>query len=156
MNSYLDKFREVATKAGTQATAFANTASQQLTEQAKIAQAGFSLPKECDRAATILQSFLADPSHPDTVSLSYRSKMSAEHLLTIPIISLTAPGSERHPKGSPSKRQRSSRLLRRQGRLPLVWQSRQWCRRSSSRRWQLECSILYRYWRYRIWIPDWS
>ncbi|PWN24690.1 DUF500-domain-containing protein [Jaminaea rosea] len=66
MSNYLDRFRTAAQKAGTQATTFASQASRQLSEQAKIAQAGFSLPKECQRAATILQGFLADPSHPDT------------------------------------------------------------------------------------------
>lgn len=66
MNNYLDRFRTAAQKAGVQATAFASQTSRQLSEQAKIAQAGFALPKECQRAATILQSFLADPTHPDT------------------------------------------------------------------------------------------
>lgn len=49
-----------------QATAFAQQTSRQLSEQAQLAKAGFSLPKECERASTILQSFLADPQHPDT------------------------------------------------------------------------------------------
>lgn len=65
-NQYLDRFRSAASKAGVQATAFAQNTSRQLSEQAKIAQAGFALPKECDRAAKILQGFLADPSDPDT------------------------------------------------------------------------------------------
>ncbi|CAO1623560.1 unnamed protein product [Parajaminaea phylloscopi] len=66
MNNYLDRFKSAANKAGIQATAFAQQTSKQLGEQAKIAQAGFSLPKECERAAKILQGFLADPNHPDT------------------------------------------------------------------------------------------
>ncbi|CAO1622611.1 unnamed protein product [Sympodiomycopsis kandeliae] len=65
-SNYLDRFRSAANKAGVQATAFAQQTSRQLGEQAKIAQAGFALPKECDRAAKILQGFLADPSDPDT------------------------------------------------------------------------------------------
>lgn len=43
-----------------QATAFAQQTSRQLSEQAKLAQAGFSLPKECDKAARVLQSFLGE------------------------------------------------------------------------------------------------
>ncbi|SPO39857.1 related to YSC84 - protein involved in the organization of the actin cytoskeleton [Pseudozyma flocculosa] len=64
--SFLDKFREVAQKAGTQATAFAQTSSRQINEQAQVARAGFSLPKECEKAAKVLQGFLADPEHPDS------------------------------------------------------------------------------------------
>lgn len=66
MDSYLRKFQVAAGKVGTQATAFAQNTGQQLSQQAKLAQAGFSLPKECEKAARILQSFLADPEHPDS------------------------------------------------------------------------------------------
>ncbi|KDN46960.1 DUF500-domain-containing protein [Tilletiaria anomala UBC 951] len=66
MSNYLNKFKDAAHKAGVQATAFAQQTSRQLSEQAKLAQAGFSLPKECDKASKILQSFLADPEHPDS------------------------------------------------------------------------------------------
>ncbi|KAK0551750.1 hypothetical protein OC846_001954 [Tilletia horrida] len=64
--SMLNRFRSAAQKAGVQATAFAQNTSRQVQEQAKVAQAGFSLPKECERAAKILQSFLADPEHPES------------------------------------------------------------------------------------------
>ncbi|PWN50661.1 DUF500-domain-containing protein [Violaceomyces palustris] len=64
--SYLNKFRNAANKAGIQATAFAQQTSRQISEQANVAKAGFSLPKECEKAARILQSFLADPDHPDS------------------------------------------------------------------------------------------
>ncbi|KAL9931713.1 hypothetical protein V8E36_009499 [Tilletia maclaganii] len=66
MANYLDRFRSAAQKAGVQATAFAQTTSRQVQEQARVAQAGFSLPKECERSAKILQSFLADPDHPES------------------------------------------------------------------------------------------
>lgn len=64
--SFLDRFRAAAQKAGVQANAFAQQTSRTINEQAASARAGFSLPKECDRAATILQAFLADPGHPDS------------------------------------------------------------------------------------------
>jgi lipid-binding SYLF domain-containing protein len=66
MDNYMKKFQAAASKVGTQATAFAQTTGQQLNQQAKLAQQGFSLPKECEKAARILQSFLADPEHPDS------------------------------------------------------------------------------------------
>lgn len=66
MDGYLRKFQTAAGKVGTQATAFAQQTGQQINQQAKVAQEGFSLPKECDKAARILQSFLADPEHPDS------------------------------------------------------------------------------------------
>ncbi|SPO22582.1 related to YSC84 - protein involved in the organization of the actin cytoskeleton [Ustilago trichophora] len=64
--SFLDKFRTAAQKAGVQANAFAQQTGRAINEQAATARAGFSLPKECDRAAKILQAFLADPDHPDS------------------------------------------------------------------------------------------
>lgn len=66
MDGYLKKFQVAAGKVGTQATAFAQSTGQQLNQSAKLAQAGFSLPKECEKAARILQSFLADPEHPES------------------------------------------------------------------------------------------
>lgn len=62
----MDKFRTAAQKASIQANAFAQQTSRTLTEQTAAARAGFSLPKECDRSAKILQAFLADPDHPDS------------------------------------------------------------------------------------------
>lgn len=64
--SFLDKFRDAAQKAGIQANAFAQQTGRAINEQAATARAGFSLPKECDRSAKILQAFLADPNHPDS------------------------------------------------------------------------------------------
>lgn len=64
--SYMDRLRVAARKAGTQATQFAQNTGKQLEEQARNVQAGFSLPKECEKAATILNSFLADPDQPDS------------------------------------------------------------------------------------------
>ncbi|SNX82492.1 related to YSC84 - protein involved in the organization of the actin cytoskeleton [Melanopsichium pennsylvanicum] len=64
--SLMDKFRNAAQKASIQANAFAQQASKTVNQQAATARAGFSLPKECDRAAKILQAFLADPEHPDS------------------------------------------------------------------------------------------
>lgn len=49
-----------------QANAFAQQTGRVLNEQAATAKAGFSLPKECDKASKILHSFLADPEHPDS------------------------------------------------------------------------------------------
>ncbi|PWN96161.1 DUF500-domain-containing protein [Tilletiopsis washingtonensis] len=66
MNNYLAKFQEAASKVGVQATAFAQNTGRQINEQAKLAQAGFSLPKECEKAAKILQAFVANPDHPDS------------------------------------------------------------------------------------------
>ncbi len=62
----MDKFRNAAQKAGVQANAFAQQTGRAINEQAATARAGFALPKECDRAAKILQAFLADPEHPDS------------------------------------------------------------------------------------------
>ncbi|SAM76969.1 related to YSC84-protein involved in the organization of the actin cytoskeleton [Ustilago bromivora] len=64
--SFMDKFRSAAQKASIQANAFAQQTSRTINEQAASARAGFSLPKECDKAAKILSAFLADPDHPDS------------------------------------------------------------------------------------------
>lgn len=62
----MDKFRSAAQKASIQANAFAQQTSRTINQQAATARAGFSLAKECDRAAKILSAFLADPDHPDS------------------------------------------------------------------------------------------
>ncbi|CEH16596.1 Uncharacterized conserved protein [Ceraceosorus bombacis] len=66
MANYLAKFQSAATKVGIQATAFAQDAGRQINEQANLARAGFSLPKECEKAAKILEAFVANPDHPDS------------------------------------------------------------------------------------------
>lgn len=62
----MDRFRNAAQKASVQANAFAQQTGRVINEQAATAKAGFSLPKECDKASKILHSFLADPEHPDS------------------------------------------------------------------------------------------
>lgn len=70
--SYLDRFKGAAQRAGAQASMFAQNATVQLGDGARNVQAGFrcvsanSLPKECARAGQITQSFVADPSNPET------------------------------------------------------------------------------------------
>ncbi|KAK1228075.1 hypothetical protein PQX77_008900 [Marasmius sp. AFHP31] len=64
--SLLDKFRSGARKAGIQATAFAQSSSTKLASQSREFVHGFSLPGEADKAAKILDSFLADPDHPES------------------------------------------------------------------------------------------
>lgn len=66
MDGYLNKFKLAAQKAGVQASAFAQQTGRQINTQVQVAQQGFTLPKECERAATILQSFLADPDNPNS------------------------------------------------------------------------------------------
>ncbi|WFD22580.1 hypothetical protein MEQU1_001252 [Malassezia equina] len=64
--SYMNRFKMAARKAGEQATSFASRAQTQIGAHARNVHDGFSLPSECQRAAHILQSFLADPSHPES------------------------------------------------------------------------------------------
>ncbi|KIJ53514.1 hypothetical protein M422DRAFT_25383 [Sphaerobolus stellatus SS14] len=64
--SFLDKFRKGAEKAGIQATAFLkDTSSKAATESRGFIQ-GFTLPGESEKAAKILESFLADPHRPES------------------------------------------------------------------------------------------
>jgi len=62
----LDKFRKGAQKAGIQATAFIQDSGSKVANSSKDFAQGFSLPGEADKAAKILASFLADPSHPES------------------------------------------------------------------------------------------
>ncbi|KAJ7673558.1 DUF500-domain-containing protein [Mycena rosella] len=59
--SLLDKFKKGAQKAGIQATAFAQTSSTKIASGSRDFVHGFSLPGEAEKAAKILDSFLADP-----------------------------------------------------------------------------------------------
>ena len=56
--SLLDKFRQGATKAGIQATAFLSESSSKLASESSAFVQGFSLPGEAEKAANILESFL--------------------------------------------------------------------------------------------------
>ncbi|KAF5361083.1 hypothetical protein D9756_004875 [Leucocoprinus leucothites] len=64
--SLLDKFRKGAQKAGVQATAFVQTSSVKVASGSREFMQGFSLPGEAEKAANILESFLADPDRPDS------------------------------------------------------------------------------------------
>jgi len=62
----LNKFRAAAEKAGIQATAFLKESSNKVANESRDFVQGFSLPGEAEKAAKILESFLADPSHPES------------------------------------------------------------------------------------------
>ncbi|KAI0328917.1 DUF500-domain-containing protein [Cubamyces sp. BRFM 1775] len=64
--SMLDKFRKGAQKAGMQASAFLKEGSNKIANESQHFVQGFSLPGEADKAAKILESFLADPEHPES------------------------------------------------------------------------------------------
>ncbi|KZS92887.1 DUF500-domain-containing protein [Sistotremastrum niveocremeum HHB9708] len=64
--SFLDKFRQGAEKAAIQATAFARDGSSKLASESRGFVQGFSLPGESEKAAKILESFLADPNRPQS------------------------------------------------------------------------------------------
>ncbi|KAK0504251.1 hypothetical protein EDD18DRAFT_1063109 [Armillaria luteobubalina] len=64
--SMLDKFRKGAQKAGLQATAFVQTSSTKVASGSRDFVHGFSLPGEAEKAAKILDSFLADPERPES------------------------------------------------------------------------------------------
>jgi len=64
--AFFDKFRAGAQKAAIQATAFAKDSSTRVASGSRDFVQGFSLPGEADKAAKILDSFLADPSNPQS------------------------------------------------------------------------------------------
>jgi len=64
--SMLNKFRMAAEKAGIQATAFLKESSNKVANESRDFVQGFSLPGEAEKAAKILETFLADPSHPES------------------------------------------------------------------------------------------
>ncbi|OBZ68888.1 hypothetical protein A0H81_11169 [Grifola frondosa] len=64
--SMLDKFRAGAQKAGIQASAFLREGSSKIANESQHFAQGFSLPGEAEKAAKTLESFLADPSHPES------------------------------------------------------------------------------------------
>lgn len=62
----LDKFKKGAQKAGIQATAFVQASSTKVASGSRDFVHGFSLPGEAEKAAKILDSFLADPERPES------------------------------------------------------------------------------------------
>ncbi|EIW59383.1 DUF500-domain-containing protein [Trametes versicolor FP-101664 SS1] len=64
--SMLDKFRKGAAKAGIQASAFLKEGGNKIANESQHFVQGFSLPGEAEKAAKILESFLADPEHPES------------------------------------------------------------------------------------------
>ncbi|KAG0703766.1 hypothetical protein DFH29DRAFT_981764 [Suillus ampliporus] len=64
--SMLDKFRRGAQKAGIQATALVKEGSSRVASGSRDFVQGFTLPGEAEKAAKILESFLANPNHPES------------------------------------------------------------------------------------------
>jgi len=62
----LNKFRMAAEKAGIQASTFLKESSNKVANESRDFVQGFSLPGEAEKAAKILETFLADPSHPES------------------------------------------------------------------------------------------
>ncbi|KAK4050249.1 hypothetical protein OIV83_003570 [Microbotryomycetes sp. JL201] len=62
----LAKFQQAAKKAGQQATAFGTQVAQQVEQGSQKTLTSFKLENECVKAARILQTFLADPAHPES------------------------------------------------------------------------------------------
>jgi len=65
-NSFMGRFKSAASKAGKQVTALGMDVGTKIGEGSKQVTGGFTLEKECTRAAKTLQSFLADPDHPES------------------------------------------------------------------------------------------
>ncbi|KAG2039523.1 hypothetical protein BDR03DRAFT_859590 [Suillus americanus] len=64
--SMLDKFKRGAQKAGIQATALVKEGSSRVATGSRDFVQGFTLPGEAEKAAKILESFLANPNHPES------------------------------------------------------------------------------------------
>ncbi|EGN98492.1 hypothetical protein SERLA73DRAFT_183532 [Serpula lacrymans var. lacrymans S7.3] len=64
--SMFDKFKKGAQKAGLQATSFVMDSSSKVATGSRDFVQGFGLPGEAEKAAKILDSFLADPDHPES------------------------------------------------------------------------------------------
>jgi len=62
----LERFRKGAQKAGIQATAFMQTSTTKIATGSREFVQTFTLPGEAEKAAKILESFLADPEHPES------------------------------------------------------------------------------------------
>ncbi|TFK24918.1 SH3 domain-containing protein [Coprinopsis marcescibilis] len=63
---FLSKFRKGAQKAGIQATAFLHTSTNKVASGSREFAQTFTLPGEADKAARILEAFLADPDRPES------------------------------------------------------------------------------------------
>jgi len=64
--SMFDKFKKGAQKAGIQATAFVQSSTTKVASGSRDFVQTFSLPGEAEKAAKILDSFLADPERPES------------------------------------------------------------------------------------------
>ncbi|GAA6044321.1 hypothetical protein JCM8097_004474 [Rhodosporidiobolus ruineniae] len=64
--SFLNKFKETAQRVGVQATAFGQQVAREAQQGSSKALTSFKLENEVNKAANILTSFLADPSHPES------------------------------------------------------------------------------------------
>lgn len=64
--SFLDKFKATSKQVGIQATAFAKQVGTEVQTGSQKALVSFKLENECTKAAKTLQSFLADPNHPES------------------------------------------------------------------------------------------
>jgi len=64
--SMLERFRKGAQKAGIQATAFMQTSTNKIATGSREFAQTFTLPGEADKAARILESFLAYPENPES------------------------------------------------------------------------------------------
>lgn len=62
----LERFRKGAQKAGIQATTFMQTSTNKIVSGSLEFAQTFTLPGEADKAAKILESFLANPDHPES------------------------------------------------------------------------------------------
>ncbi|KAG9019754.1 hypothetical protein FRB90_009624 [Tulasnella sp. 427] len=62
----LNRFKQAAEKAGIQATAFMKESSSRVAAESRGLAQSFSLPGEAEKCAKILESFLADPTHPES------------------------------------------------------------------------------------------
>lgn len=64
--SFLDKFKATSKQVGLQASAFAKQVGTEVQTGSQKALVSFKLENECAKAAKTLQSFLADPNHPES------------------------------------------------------------------------------------------
>ncbi|KAM0751987.1 DUF500-domain-containing protein [Meredithblackwellia eburnea MCA 4105] len=64
--SFLQKFQLAAEKAGKQAATFGQSVAREVQSGGEKTLGGFKLENECAKAAKTLQTFLADPNHPES------------------------------------------------------------------------------------------
>ncbi|GAA5985866.1 hypothetical protein JCM11641_005326 [Rhodosporidiobolus odoratus] len=64
--AFLNKFKQVAGEVGVKATAFGSQVAREASTGGHKFVGGFTLEKEVEKSAKILQSFLADPKHPES------------------------------------------------------------------------------------------